>query len=304
MIQSEVRLPLKTYIIQFIYPKGNGWAFVNATMVSQAEKVFYNQTKYEDTKITSIKETKWYGSNIQLVYEGAVTTCANINVSVSLSDLINNSDAFESVEEYLNSIFNFDNYYTKDETNTTIENRLREFVESGVIPTLDLSEYVKKTELKDEIDSAIQELDIHDGEPGPEGPQGPEGPAGPQGNPGADGVGISSITYTRSTVSGGRNILRITLTDGRVITGEILNGIDGQGGGKPAQIETVEVLSLYRGNIETAKARASANQTTMFQYILDSVDRQGNPFTKVIWYTGDGKFIDALGSVIATITLT
>ena len=65
---------IKTYIIQFIYDEGNGWAFVNAHSVNQAEQVFKIQTKYKDVRVTGIKETKYYGEEMQLVYEGAVTS--------------------------------------------------------------------------------------------------------------------------------------------------------------------------------------------------------------------------------------
>lgn len=65
---------IKTYIIQFTHKNGNGWAFVNAWSPNQAEQIFKTQTHYIQPKVTGIKETKWYGEEMQLVFEGAVTT--------------------------------------------------------------------------------------------------------------------------------------------------------------------------------------------------------------------------------------
>lgn len=65
---------LKTYILQFLYKDGNGWAIVNARTPLQAENIFKIQTKFTKPKVTSIKESKWYGENMQLVYEGTTIT--------------------------------------------------------------------------------------------------------------------------------------------------------------------------------------------------------------------------------------
>lgn len=64
----------KTYLIQFIHKKGNGWAIVNANDPQQAEKLFKANTIYLITKVVSIKECRWVGNQTQLVYEGAVTS--------------------------------------------------------------------------------------------------------------------------------------------------------------------------------------------------------------------------------------
>ena len=65
---------LRTYILQFLYKDGNGWAIVNARTPQQAENIFKIQTKFNKPKVTSIKESKWYGENMQLVYEGTTIT--------------------------------------------------------------------------------------------------------------------------------------------------------------------------------------------------------------------------------------
>lgn len=61
---------MKTYILKFIYKEGNGWAIVNAHSPNQAESVFYSQTKFESPKVANITELRYYGEEMQLVYEG------------------------------------------------------------------------------------------------------------------------------------------------------------------------------------------------------------------------------------------
>lgn len=164
-IDKEVSLErsvLKTYIVQFIYPNGNGWAFINATSVSQAQSIFYNQTRFQNTKITGIKETKWYGNNMQLVFEGSVTTAQLVNVTISLSDLINNSDNYESIEEYIRSVINLGNYYTKEETDDAITKAIKDME----LPEINLSEYVKKEDLSDAVKEEINKLNITSGKDG------------------------------------------------------------------------------------------------------------------------------------------
>lgn len=55
------------------------------------------------------------------------------------------------------------------------------------------------------------------------------------------------------------------------------------------------------GDINSAKTYAGADThiTTTFQWMLTEDDGQGYTVTKPIWYTGDGRFIDAQGSLIA-----
>ena len=65
---------LKTWLIQFTYDKGNGWALVNAWTEGQAQQVFYTQTKYLNAHITSLVAKRYLGCEMQLVYEGTVST--------------------------------------------------------------------------------------------------------------------------------------------------------------------------------------------------------------------------------------
>ena len=65
---------LKIYLLQFKYKDGSGWAIVNATSVKQAERVFKTQTKYKESTVISTKELRYFGNNMQIVFEGAVTT--------------------------------------------------------------------------------------------------------------------------------------------------------------------------------------------------------------------------------------
>lgn len=274
---------LKTYIIQFIYPNGNGWAFINARNVSEASSVFYRQTRFQNTTITSLKETRWYGENIQLVFEGSVTTAALVNTTVSLSDLIDATDAFDSVESYLRHLFDLSDYYTKEEVNEMFNSHilpnldLNTIVEA-VLRQLDLSIYVTDKELdttvRTAVSAAIRNLDL------------PPGPQGPQGEPGPAGVGVSNILYAN-------NYLNFVLTNGDTIPVYMPNG--GGGGDNP---EVIETYQFGQGNFNAAWNKAQANPSVHFQWILDDVDDDGNAFSKIIWHKGNGEFIDTLGASI------
>ena len=114
------------------------------------------------------------------------------------------------------------------------------------------------------------------------------------------GVGIQSIEYLGTQLSGGTNKLIITLTNGTSYTFNIYNGKDGQGGTPtptPQEVLREEVLTLYRGPLSQAQQIANTDPTTMFQYILDG-EINGETFTKIIWHIGNGQFIDALGAII------
>lgn len=65
---------LKTYILQFIHNKGNGYAVVNAMSVQQAVSILKVQTKHSDVEVSTVVENKWNGQEMQLVLEGDVTT--------------------------------------------------------------------------------------------------------------------------------------------------------------------------------------------------------------------------------------
>ena len=79
---------IKTYILQFLCKKGNGWAIVNAYSPNQAEEVFKKQTKYEGVRVTNLHETKYYGEEMQLVFEGSVTTIPSSFYDFSISDTL------------------------------------------------------------------------------------------------------------------------------------------------------------------------------------------------------------------------
>lgn len=89
---------MKTYILQFKYKEGNGWAIINAHSPNQAEQVFYTQTKFDTPNVISIQESNYYGEEMQLVYEGSVSTL-NANL-YSLAVL----DGFEgSLDDFIQS---------------------------------------------------------------------------------------------------------------------------------------------------------------------------------------------------------
>lgn len=67
-------MELKTYIAQYIYNEGNGWAIVNAYHPEQVESVLRNQSKHKGIIVTSFKEVSNFGNTMSIVYEGVVTT--------------------------------------------------------------------------------------------------------------------------------------------------------------------------------------------------------------------------------------
>lgn len=63
---------LKHYLLKFSYNKSNGWAIVNAHTVNQAQSIFKVQTRFNGAKVDTIEELRYYGEEIQLVYEGTL----------------------------------------------------------------------------------------------------------------------------------------------------------------------------------------------------------------------------------------
>lgn len=289
-IKTTIVSPIKTWILQFIYKDGNGWAFVNAYTVNQAESIFRVQTKYEEAKVVNIKETKHYGDNMQLVFEGAVTTVcdgiANVDVARLVNEAIGNYDFTSVVEAAINAKFedtnfedlldiDFNDYYTKQEVNNAITIAL------GRIVIPDLTNYVTNEQLEAAI-GAIGEG--HDGADGRDGRDGVDG---------QDGIGIQSITYSNG-------VLTITTTDNVPHSFNI--SIEG-GGSSDSTI--VEVTSIGKGPMSgtnSARARATAEPNTLFQWIQDQIVDNVR-VRKLWWHVGNGVFIDALGYELDTSTL-
>ena len=65
---------IRHYLIQFVNTKGNGWAVINATNPKLAEDIFKQQTSFECVKVSTIRELRWFGDEMQLVSEGMATT--------------------------------------------------------------------------------------------------------------------------------------------------------------------------------------------------------------------------------------
>lgn len=269
---------IRTYILQFIYKDGNGWAIVNARTPNLAESVFKTQTKYEGAKVTDIKESRWFGNNMQLVYEGAVTTVSNADIT-KIESIINEAirkynftdiiatavnRKFEELdlEELIN--INLSDYVTKEDINTAV---------NEAVGNLNLSSY---------LTSLISELDLH----------GKDGQDGQDGTDGADGIGISNITYNSSNRK-----LTIYLTDGSTKQFTIASG-----GGPSGIVEVTQIGNGPFSGPNGAVAAATANPDVMFQWILEEpveVDGQSITIRKIIWHVGNGEFIDAIGSVIS-----
>lgn len=139
----ECKNNIKQYLLQFTHKNGNGYAVVNATDPKIAENVFKAQTKYEDAGITSIKELRWFGQEMQLVEEGSVVTYGQ-----SLYDL---------------AVYN------------GYKGTLQEFMESMKGPKGEDGAQGPQGERGDKGDKGDT------GQQGPVGPVGPQGPQGPPG---------------------------------------------------------------------------------------------------------------------------
>lgn len=153
----------KTFIVQFIYQNGNGWAFINAPSVTKATEVFKAQTIYAGAKVTNVKETKYYGTNMQLVFEGSVTT---IDKSIDIVSILEKQGWIHQVEQIIdeavrkadvehnyggritnlnNQVTNLTdnvefNYYNKDYINSKIEELTRLIIDNAVVVDDELDE--------------------------------------------------------------------------------------------------------------------------------------------------------------------
>lgn len=150
----------KTFIAQFIYKDGNGWAFINAPNISKATEIFKVQTIYKGAKVINIKETKYYGTNAQLVFEGSVTTIDKsidifsileregwlTKVERVIDEAIRTSDAKHNYDGKINSVdskvenLSNDislNYYNKTYINNKIEELTRLIIEKEVELNID-----------------------------------------------------------------------------------------------------------------------------------------------------------------------
>lgn len=133
---------------------------------------------------------------------------------------------------------------------------------------------------------------------------------------------------TSSSQSGGDNIITFTFPNGETTEVVIKNGAQGNSGVASADevvvvnnlteggtsvtengVTKVKVLSAEMGKelaqqsiIESgtfAKAYLKAIDTNVpFPWVLKDIDGNGNSVTKVIWHTGDRKFIDATGAEV------
>lgn len=63
---------LRHYLLKFTYNNSTGWAIVNAHTVNQAQSIFKVQTSFNGASVDTIKELKYFGEELQLVYEGTI----------------------------------------------------------------------------------------------------------------------------------------------------------------------------------------------------------------------------------------
>ena len=119
----------KTFILQFIYKGGNGWAFVNAPTINKAVEIFTSQTKFKEAHVTNIKETKYYGQNIQICFEGAVTTTPIIANEITV-DKEFNSNSYNPIAnavvagKFKSFTDKFSAIYDKNEINALLREKI------------------------------------------------------------------------------------------------------------------------------------------------------------------------------------
>ena len=77
---------MKTWLIQFSYKEGNGWAIVNAHSLQQAKNIFISQSQFssKDVSVCSAKELRYFGEEMQLVYEGSATTFGKSSYDIAV----------------------------------------------------------------------------------------------------------------------------------------------------------------------------------------------------------------------------
>lgn len=65
---------MHTYIVQFSYDHGNGYAIVNGKSPQNIEGTLRRQSKYEHITVTSYREIEYFGNDTSLIFEGGITT--------------------------------------------------------------------------------------------------------------------------------------------------------------------------------------------------------------------------------------
>lgn len=154
---------MKTYILQFTHSNGNGWAIVNADNPKQASTVFEVNTQYKDTAIISCQEQEAVEENLQIIYEGAITTIGQSPYDLAILD--------------------------------GFKGTLHEFIESLKGPKGDKGEQGNKGEKGPKGEQGIQ------GETGPQGPIGPQGEVGPPGTTDYNNLSNKPDIYTKTQVN-------------------------------------------------------------------------------------------------------
>lgn len=67
-------MKMHTYIAQFAYDHGNGWAVINSPSPGCIEGTLKRQSRFQNITLTSYKEIEYFGNETSLMCEGGVTT--------------------------------------------------------------------------------------------------------------------------------------------------------------------------------------------------------------------------------------
>lgn len=127
-------IEVNRYVVVFTHSKGNGWAIVNAMSVDGAQKVFINQTKFINPKIKGVTELRYFGDNVEVVYEGGLNVLEKAIPEIvkefdgsfeelrkEIKDLDNKVQ--KEIEDVINSIpdaYTKDEVYNKNEINSSL----------------------------------------------------------------------------------------------------------------------------------------------------------------------------------------
>lgn len=109
-------------------------------------------------------------------------------------------------------------------------------------------------------DGTSSSFTVKNGSRGSTGPQGEPGPAG------SDGVGIASVVQTTaSNVSGGKNVITVTLTNGETSTFTVYNGAKGADADTSALEERIAALEARVAALESGSSGGDSSDSEASQ---------------------------------------
>lgn len=247
---------MKTYILEFISKDGNGWAIINANSPNQAESVFYTQTRFESTKVTNIRESRYYGEEMQLVYEGSIVT----QITEDLYTLAVENGYTGTLEEFIES-----QKGEKGDPGASVVSLVKTST-SGLVDTYTITF----------SDGTTQTFQVTNGEEGEKGDTG-VGIASIIKTSTSDLIDTYTITYTNNTQT------TFTVTNGR----DGIDGVDGTDGtdgidgvgfesvSTPLVADGTATITLTNGDTITIDLNHSHPQYLKYYLCSDETEYEG-----------------------------